>query len=117
MNTIKDHDFDYQAYTRKTPPDPAKIHRGTEARQQRFDAAVARRAIRIDEDVLVQFQQLAPQAQDCEKMVNQALREWLSAKGVKELVREELQQILAGVQSSVELSKPKAEKSLLAGKS
>lgn len=111
MNTVKDHDFDYQSYTRKTPPHPVKIHRGAEARQQRFAAAVARHAIRIEEDVLAQFQQLAPQAQGCEKLVNQALREWLSAKGVKELVREELQQILAGVQSRANLSKQKAEKS------
>lgn len=111
MNTIKDHDFDYQVYMRKTPPDPAKIHRGTEARQQRFDATVARRAIRIDEDVLVQFQQLAPQAQGCEKLVNQALREWLSAQGVKELVREGLQQILAGVQVGADVSKVKKKHS------
>ncbi|NUM74769.1 hypothetical protein HUU40_10445 [candidate division KSB1 bacterium] len=45
--------------------------------------------------MLVQFQQLAPQAQGCEKLANQALREWFSVKGVKELVREELQQSLA----------------------
>ncbi|KAA0230625.1 hypothetical protein EDS67_06920 [candidate division KSB1 bacterium] len=96
LSQRRDRGFDYQAYTRKSPPDPAKIHRGTKARQQRFNAAVSRLTIRIDDDVLVQFQQLTPQAQGCEKLIDQALREWLSAKGVKELVREELQQSLAG---------------------
>jgi uncharacterized protein (DUF4415 family) len=110
MNTIKDDNFDYQAYMRANPPDPTKIQRGTEARRQRFEAAIMKFAVRIDEDILEQFRQLVPPGQGYERVINQALREWLSAKGVKELVRAELQQavqraistIQVGVETNVE---------------
>lgn len=91
MSTMEDDTFDYQAWMRETPPDPAKIHRGTEARQHRFAAAMLRRAVRIDEDMLNQFQQLAAEGQSTEQVINQALREWLAAKGMREMVRAEIQ--------------------------
>ena len=91
MSTMEDDNFDYQAYTRETPPDPAKIRRGTADRQQRFNAAMMKLAVRIDEDVLERFRQLAAGGQSCERLINQALREWLSAGDVKELVRAEIQ--------------------------
>lgn len=104
MNTMTDENFDYPAYTRETPPDPAAIRRGTDARQQRFDAAMMRLAVRVDEDVLQQFQQLAAEGQTAERLINQALREWLSAQNVKELVRAEIQravqQSLAAAQTN-----------------
>jgi uncharacterized protein (DUF4415 family) len=119
MSTIKDKDetFDYQAYTRENAPDPAKIQRGPEARRQRLEeAAVMKSVLRIDKDILQQFKQLASSDQECQRLINQALREWLSAKDVKELVRAELQhvvrQALALIESKVESSKSNIEKSL-----
>lgn len=110
MNTIKDDTFDYQAYMKETPPDASKIHRGVDARQHRFDAAMMRLAIRIDEDVLKQFQELVPEGQSCERLINQALREWLAAKEMKELVRAEIQravqQSLSSAQVGTELPQP-----------
>lgn len=114
MNTIKDQEFDYQAYMKEYPPDSTKIQRGNDARRHRFEAAAMKSAVRIDEDILEQFQQFTSEGREYERLINQALREWLSAKSVKELVREELQHILtqtlATTQVSPQLSssKPKA---------
>lgn len=91
MNTMEDDTFDYQASMRETPPDPAKIRRGTADRQQRFEAAMMRFAVRIDEDLLKEFRQLASEGQTCEQLINQALREWLAAKGMSEMLRAEIQ--------------------------
>lgn len=115
MNTIKDDDFDYQAHMRTNPPDPAKIQRGTEARKQRFESAITKFAVRIDEDILEQFKQIVPPGETFERLINQALREWLSAKGVKELVHAELQQALQMMLSSIQVGAgPKLEKSVVA---
>lgn len=103
MSTIKDDVFDYQAYVRENSPGATRIQRGTDARKQRFNAAIARLAIRIDEDILEQFRQLVPQDQGYERLINQALREWLSAKDVKELVRAELQQVIQRALSSTQV--------------
>ena len=97
MSTIKDEDFDYQTYMRENPPDPLKIQRGLKARKERMEAALKKLSFRIDKDIIDQFQQLVSPGQDCGKLINQALREWLSAKGVKDLVRTELQQVLQDV--------------------
>jgi uncharacterized protein (DUF4415 family) len=99
MNTIKDKEFDYQAYMRNNPPDPAKIHRGSQMRERRREMAKARITICIDEDVIEQFKQLVPEGRGYQSLINQALREWLSAQGVKELIRKELPEMIAeGIQ-------------------
>jgi uncharacterized protein (DUF4415 family) len=101
MSTIKkDEDFDYQTYMRENPPDPAKIQRGLEARRQRFEATMKKLSVRIERDIFDQFQKLASPDQDCGKLINQALREWLSAKGIKELIRTELRQVVRSEFSS-----------------
>lgn len=94
MSTINNDVFDYQAHVRGNSPSAVRIQRGADARRQRFEAAIARLAVRLDEDVLEQFQQLVAQGEGYERLVNQALREWLSARDVKELVRAELQQVI-----------------------
>jgi hypothetical protein len=63
MNIMEDDNFDYQAYTRETPPDPAKILRGTAERQRRFDMGMTQLSVRLDEDVLEQFRQLTAEGQ------------------------------------------------------
>jgi Arc/MetJ-type ribon-helix-helix transcriptional regulator len=98
---------------RANPPDPAKIQRGTEARKQRFEAAITKFAVRIDEDILEQFNQLVPPGEMSEELINQALREWLSVRGVKELVHAELQQALQMMLSAIQVGAgSKLEKSV-----
>lgn len=79
---------------KENSPDPAMIQRGASVRKKRFQAALKKSSVHVDKDILDQFEQLVLQGQECEKLINQALREWLSAKGVKELVRTELQQVV-----------------------
>jgi uncharacterized protein (DUF4415 family) len=118
MSTIKDKDetFDYQAYTRENAPDPAKIQRGIEAREQRRKAATPKTVVGIDDDIIAEFKQLVPQEQEYRQLINQALREWLIAKDVKGLVCAELQQVvrqaLALIESKAELPKSNIEKPL-----
>lgn len=106
-STMEDDNFDYQAYTRETPPDPAQIHRGTADRRRRFETAMQRQAIWIDEDVLQQFRQLTAERQSHEQLINRALREWLSTQSMKERLRSEIQravqQSLSSTQIPVEL--------------
>lgn len=84
-------DFDYQAYTRETPPDPTKITRGPAERELRRAKAMLEQSVRIDPATLEQFRQLAGHDQSCEQLINQALREWLAVQGLKEMVRAEIQ--------------------------
>ncbi len=114
MSTINDDEFDYPAYTRNNPPDPTKIRRGIEAHRQRIEAAMKRPAIRVEQELLAQFQELAAPGQSAEQAINQALREWLAAKGLNEMIRAELQEAVqrAFVQAGIELQRPKTEPSL-----
>lgn len=114
MSTINEDNFDYQAYMRNNPPDPTKINRGLEARRQRLAAAMKRRTIRIEEDILNQFQEIVPPGQGAEQAINQALREWLAAKDLKEMIRAELQDAVhqAFIQVGVDLLPRKPERSL-----
>ncbi len=116
MNTIKDNELDYPAFFRENPPDPAKIQRGVEAREQRRKAATPKTVVGIDDDIIAEFKQLVPDEQEYRRLINQALREWLIAKDVKNLVRAELQhvvrQALSLIESKVESSKSNIEKSL-----
>lgn len=107
MSTIKnDEDFDYQTYMRENPPDLIKIERGPEARKRRFEAAMKKLSVRIERDIFDQFQKLASPDQDCGKLINQALRDWLFAKGIIELIRTELRQV---VRSEFASFKPESE--------
>ena len=109
MSTIQNEDFDYQTYMRENPPDPTKIQRGPEARKRRLEAAMKKISVRIERDIFDQFQKLASSDQDCGKLINQALREWLAAKDIKKLVRTEFRQVirdeLASFQANREVMK------------
>lgn len=114
MSTTNDDEFDYPAYTRNNPPDPTKIRRGIEAHRQRIEAAMKRPAVRVEQELLAQFQELAAPGQTAEQVVNQALREWLAAKEFKEMIRAELQEAVhqAFIQVGVDLPRQKAEQAL-----
>ena len=94
--------FDYQDYMRQQSPDSNEISRGPGPRQERRRANKAMITIRIDQDVLDQFKRIAPAGQGYQTLINQALRDWLVARGVKELVREELEAMTQKVISSID---------------
>ena len=101
MPTSNTPEFDYQTYMKEHPPDPSKLQRGPAARHQRRATAKGRITIWIDHEVLEQFKQLVPDGQGYQRLINQALREWLTAQGVKELVRESLQEMTTQVVSAL----------------
>ena len=104
MSTTKDREFDYQAYTRQNPPDAEKIQRGPEARQQRREMVKNKITIRIDPDILEQFKQMVPEGQGYQRLINQALREWLVTRQMRDVVRQELKamsdQLIAAVKEA-----------------
>jgi len=53
--------------------------------------------IRLDEEVLEAFREMAPEG-GYQKLINEALKEWLLSEGVKEVVREELRGFLDRVE-------------------
>ena len=97
MSTTDKQEFDYYAYMTTHELDVSQLHRGPDARQRRFKEATMSDRVRIDADILEQFQQRAPEGESYQESINHALREWLSAQNVKELVREELHQMLEQV--------------------
>jgi len=102
MNITRDTEFDYQTYMRQTSPNPRQIQRGADARHKRRDMAKSKITIRIDTDILEQFKQLVPDGQRYQSLMNQALREWLVAQGIKDLVREELKAMSAQIVASIQ---------------
>jgi uncharacterized protein (DUF4415 family) len=104
MSTTKDKEFDYQTYTRQNPPDAEKIHWGSKARQQRREMVKNKITIRIDPDILEQFKQMVPEGQGYQRLINQALREWLVTRQMRDVVRQELKamsdQLIAAVKEA-----------------
>ncbi|MBI3336415.1 BrnA antitoxin family protein [Candidatus Peregrinibacteria bacterium] len=80
---------------RENTPVPTQIQWGPDARQKRREVAKTRITLRIDEEIVEPFKQLAPEGRGYQRLINQALREWLSAQGVKEWLQEELPAILS----------------------
>ena len=58
-------------------------------------------AIRIDPDILEQFKQMVPDGQGYQRLINQALREWLMACDVQDVVRQELKTMTAQLITAV----------------
>ena len=106
MSTTKNDDFDYQAYAKEHGPKKEEIRRGLQDRQKRREAAKARITIRLDEDVIEQFKSLTAEGRGYQKLINEALREWLAAQNVKDMVRQEMTNLVAqavlSIQSAIE---------------
>jgi uncharacterized protein (DUF4415 family) len=102
MPTTKEPDFDYQTYMRQHAPPSEHIQHGTAGREERRELAKHKITIRIDADIIEQFKHMVPAGQGYQRLMNQALREWLMAQGVKELVREELQALTAQMKASLQ---------------
>lgn len=94
MNTSEDKEFDYYSYTQTNPPDASKIQDGTGARVNRFETKTLRNRIRIDRDILAEFDALASHSREREQLINKALREWISARSVKDLIERELSRVI-----------------------
>lgn len=60
MSTTKEKSFDYQAYIKKNPPDSSSLRRGFEARKKRFEAAILKSTVQIEDDILQRFRELTP---------------------------------------------------------
>ena len=102
MSTTKEPDFDYQTYMRQHAPPPEHIQRGTAGREERREVAKHKITIRVDTDIIEQFKHMVPGGQGYQSLMNQALREWLISQGVTELVREELQALMAQLKASLQ---------------
>jgi hypothetical protein len=57
--------------------------------------------IRIDSDVLEQFRQMVPEGQGYQRLINQALREWLMTRDLRDVVRQELRTMSAQLIAAV----------------
>jgi uncharacterized protein (DUF4415 family) len=97
MSMTKTPDVDYQAYMRQQAPELGQMQRGPTARAARRAVAKSKITIRIDTDIVEQFKQMVADGQGYQRLMNQALREWLMARGVTELVREELHTLMANM--------------------
>ena len=102
MPTNNTTDFDYQTYIQQHAPSAGQMQRGHAGREERREVAKTKITIRIDADIIEQFKQLVPDGQGYQRLMNHALREWLTAQGVTELVREELQALTAQVMASLQ---------------
>jgi uncharacterized protein (DUF4415 family) len=90
-------EVDYYTYMKTHEPDVSQLHRGTDARKRRFQKTMMKGRVQIDPDILEQFRQRTPEGEDYQEAINHTLREWLSAQNVKDLVRDELHQMLQQV--------------------
>lgn len=90
-------EFDYPGHVRSEVVDRAELTRGPEARSRRHAGAAKERVtIRLDSDVVESFKELTGDAQGkgYQSLMNQALREWLTARGLPEMLREEVRRVL-----------------------
>ncbi len=87
-------DFDYQAHYNNTSPDKSTLQSSQQARQQRRSMAKQRITIRLDQDVLEEFKHMANE-EGYQTLINQALRQWLEAQSVKELLRQDLPSLVS----------------------
>lgn len=94
MNTIKEAEFDYKRFMKEGPIDRSKINTGPMAHRNRRKAAKNRITIRIDEETIEQFKKLVPEGRGYQSLINLALREWLTAQGVQQLVEDKISKVV-----------------------
>lgn len=98
----KNKEVDYQAELEKSAPNPANIRRGLKALQEKREVGKTKITIRIDENIVQQFKQMAPEGRGYQSLMNQALLEWLAAQNVKELLRQEMAGLVTQALSSIQ---------------
>ncbi len=93
---------DYQSYTRDILPDLTGATRGPVARQERHRGVRKQPiTIRIDTDVVDAFKALTKRTdgRGYQTLINQALREWLQQRELRELIRETVREELRRAES------------------
>ena len=77
-------------------PDKEKLVPSQLARQARRKAAEQKQriTIRVDSDILEEFKDLAGEEGSYQSLINLALRQWLEAQGLKELLRKDLPELV-----------------------
>lgn len=96
MSTKKDKERDYQTdiananITRKNSSGAKE-----RAERRKMSSLKTKITIRLDSEILDEFKELSLDGKGYQNLINQALKEWLSAQGVKELLREELTGLVA----------------------
>lgn len=94
MNTTAEVEFDYEAYTREYQPDPSKIRRGFEARQERREAFRARLINHVNMElkharemghVFISYCRENMDAVDrlCENLISQDIKVWLDRNALE----------------------------------
>ena len=101
MNTRKENNFDYKEFMKRGKIDQSTISQGTLARQKRREAAKTRITIRIDKEIIEQFRLLVPEGRGYQSLINVALREWLTARGVRELVHNKINEVVDHAVASI----------------
>ena len=97
VEILKDKERDYESYVANVGMTRQNSTGMAEREQRRkMSASKMKITIRLDSEVLEQFKELA-NGKDYQNLINQALKEWLSVQGVKELLREELTGLVAEV--------------------
>ncbi len=91
--STEDEKFDYQAHYQATSPRSETLVSSQEARAGRRQTKKQRITIRLDQDIVERFKGMANE-DGYQTLINQALRQWLEAQGVKELLRDELPQLV-----------------------
>lgn len=98
---MTDDDFDYQAYTRENPPNPARINYGKEARERRRAAAIARLATQTERSCSVELLALEkPTLQMVNANQSKPIEEWEAVYPelwlLIEVTREDFSQVYEG---------------------
>jgi hypothetical protein len=60
---------------------------------------MAKHSVRIDDDLVKQFGQLASEGETPERLINHAFREWLAGSTIKGLIRSEVERALLSYSS------------------
>lgn len=94
MSTLDSND--YEADIKAIKPDPDKLVPSQLARAARRKAAAQKQRIttRVDGDVIEEFKDLAGEEGSYQSLINLALRQWLEAQGLKELLRKDLPELV-----------------------
>lgn len=100
--------IDYQKHMRQVPPGASSLTKGPEARRARLKSNAQTKAgtkerinIRLDEDVISAFKELAADG-GYQTLINQALRDWLAVRSVAELMRQELPALVGEAMTKIQ---------------
>lgn len=78
---------------REVPEDRETLGRGPEVVREQLEEAARRKkqvTIRLDADIVARFKELAGPNGSYQTLINRALHEWLEARSVRNLLRDEI---------------------------